>query len=315
MADEEQPVAPPVPPVEHHGFACDRSGMDPIVGIRYTKPSAENGTYDLCQAEFDKISSPEERAEYTAITTPQVVHYGFACDRSGQCPIIGVRYSKISNEDDSCDLCQAEYDKITSAEERAQYMAITTPVEQDEEDDDEDEDEDEDEEGEAGPLNEELCDELESVFKPLGIVAFSRCCRWGCTGSYDEEDPNWCEKTGRQKGIYYIRLHLDGMNYDPAPECCFAMYSDFEYTMNHWDEECELLMRFCRIVYGDEKNGKNSRFRIEKPENESRGIGIFFEDPLTLQPMPADEEEDEDEDEDEEEEQEKEAEAEAENVV
>ncbi len=46
--------------------------MSPIVGVRYTKPSGheDGNSYDLCQAEFDKITSPEESALYTAITTP-----------------------------------------------------------------------------------------------------------------------------------------------------------------------------------------------------------------------------------------------------
>jgi hypothetical protein len=37
-----------------------------------------------------------------------------------------------------------------------------------------------------GLMNSTLERALEETFKPLGIVAFSRCCRWGCTGSYDE---------------------------------------------------------------------------------------------------------------------------------
>ena len=74
------------------------------------------------------------------------------------------------------------------------------------------------------------------------------------------------------------------MNYNQKPKDCYAMYDDFEYTMSNWDKELELLTRFCRIVYGDEKNGTNSRFRIEKPDNKNKAVGIFFLDPLNLDP-------------------------------
>ena len=61
-------------------------------------------------------------------------------------------------------------------------------------------------------FNENLQHELERVFKPMGLVAYSNCCRWGCTGAYDEDD---AEFVPRNKGIYFIRLHLNGMNYRP----------------------------------------------------------------------------------------------------
>ena len=41
----------------HKGSACDRSGQTPIVGYRYAK---RNQNYDLCQAEFDKLSEAEK---------------------------------------------------------------------------------------------------------------------------------------------------------------------------------------------------------------------------------------------------------------
>jgi len=51
------------PPKVHYGVACDKSGMNPIVGKRYTK-KGEN--YDLCEAEFNKLS-PEEQAKFKCI--------------------------------------------------------------------------------------------------------------------------------------------------------------------------------------------------------------------------------------------------------
>merc|ERR1712146_318035 len=44
--------------------------QQPIVGVRYTKPS--NGdTYDLCQAAFDKLP-PEEQEQFEAVPTPDI---------------------------------------------------------------------------------------------------------------------------------------------------------------------------------------------------------------------------------------------------
>ena len=50
----------------HAGFTCDRSGMNPIVGIRY---NLRGENYDLCQAEYDKLSEGE-KAQYDAIQPP-----------------------------------------------------------------------------------------------------------------------------------------------------------------------------------------------------------------------------------------------------
>ena len=47
----------------HPGITCDRSGMNPIVGIRYCL-RARN--YDLCEAEYNKLSETE-KGEYEAI--------------------------------------------------------------------------------------------------------------------------------------------------------------------------------------------------------------------------------------------------------
>ena len=47
----------------HPGIMCDRSGMDPIVGPRYSLKTEE---YDLCEAEYGKLSE-SEKAEYVKI--------------------------------------------------------------------------------------------------------------------------------------------------------------------------------------------------------------------------------------------------------
>jgi len=51
----------------HHGVSCDVSGMIPITGIRYKK-RGEN--YDLCAAEYDKLSSSDKEA-FERIETPR----------------------------------------------------------------------------------------------------------------------------------------------------------------------------------------------------------------------------------------------------
>jgi len=52
------------------------------------------------------------------------VHPGFECDRSGMKPIIGTRFHLRGHD---FDLCQAEYDKLPSAE-KALYEALPPPV-------------------------------------------------------------------------------------------------------------------------------------------------------------------------------------------
>jgi len=59
-------ASPPHQPVVHVGVTCDVSGMCPIVGVRYTK-RGEN--YDLCEAEFEKLSD-EERADFIRVPLP-----------------------------------------------------------------------------------------------------------------------------------------------------------------------------------------------------------------------------------------------------
>merc|ERR1719310_2527294 len=65
-----QAVCSAVAEQQHLGIICDVTRQQPIVGVRYTKPS--NGdTYDLCQAAFDKLS-PEEREQFEAVPTPDI---------------------------------------------------------------------------------------------------------------------------------------------------------------------------------------------------------------------------------------------------
>lgn len=56
-----------VGPAIHHGVSCDRSGMSPIVGVRWKKLE-EN--YDLCEEEFAKLDEAE-RSKYQRIEAPR----------------------------------------------------------------------------------------------------------------------------------------------------------------------------------------------------------------------------------------------------
>lgn len=138
-------------PAVHWGVTCDKSGMQPIVGVRYKK---KHDNYDLCQAEFDKLDEPE-KAQYLAIERPHqyhaefncgmpsrrgdrpgaatpatqaqkaqpAVHWGITCDKSGQSPIIGPRFKMVGRD---YDLNEAEYDKLP-ASERPQFERIDFP--------------------------------------------------------------------------------------------------------------------------------------------------------------------------------------------
>ena len=50
----------------HPGFSCDRLGMKPIVGMRF---HLRGSTYNLCQAEYDKLDDAE-KGQYEAIPPP-----------------------------------------------------------------------------------------------------------------------------------------------------------------------------------------------------------------------------------------------------
>lgn len=122
-------------------------------------------------------------------------------------------------------------------------------------------------------LNKDLQNRLEKEFKPLGIAAFTNCCRTGCTHNYADDDFKW-RKDG---GITFIRLHLNGMNYQEEVTEAFAQYNDYKYLMDHWDEECKLIKKWTDVV-------GVMLTHIEKPKQKEK-IGIYFT-PLKLDPFP-----------------------------
>lgn len=115
---------------------------------------------------------------------------------------------------------------------------------------------------------------LENKFKPMGIVAFSFCCGPGCTGTYDEES----SFRYRDKGIFFIRLHLSGMNFYPNPTTCSVYYSDFEYLIENWEEEKNILHNWCEII-----GLLKQDYKILEPKSEKDAITINIEKKLLLE--------------------------------
>jgi hypothetical protein len=140
-------------------------------------------------------------------------------------------------------------------------------------------------------LNQDLQNKLKQVFKPLGIVAYSNCCNYRCSSAYNLDDPAF---QGRDFGIYFMKLFLNGMNYEPHPEECYVQYSDHQYLIDNWVEQRNLLVLFCNTL-----NLANGQFEITQPNSEDKAIKITFAQPLNLE-----EEEYSDESEDDENEQE-----------
>ena len=61
-------------------------------------------------------------------------------------------------------------------------------------------------------VDEDIEDKLQEHFEPLKIVAFSNCCRLGCTDNYGDYNFQM-----RENGILFIRLHLKGLNFIMNP--------------------------------------------------------------------------------------------------
>jgi hypothetical protein len=122
-------------------------------------------------------------------------------------------------------------------------------------------------------LKENLKDRLQRHFKPLGIIAWSRSCGLGSTGSY-EDDPGF---KLRERGVCFMKLFLSGINYFPNPSGCYVEYSDHAYLLEHWKEEKALLDIWCQII-----GLSSNQYVIAQPANESEAIFIEFEPPLDL---------------------------------
>lgn len=136
-------------------------------------------------------------------------------------------------------------------------------------------------------LNLQLQQNLEAAFKPQGIVAYSNCCRLGCTDTYEEYDPDF--KINEKGGICFIRLHLNGMNYTQNPRKVYALYDDHKYLMQHWATEEAKLDQWAAIL-----GLKRNEYKITKPRNQDTAILIDILKDLELEEPPADDTEDAD---------------------
>ena len=58
-------------PASHPEVGCDVCGMSPLIGNRYHKIGHN---YDLCEADFNKLSTGEQQADYKLIAYPEAVH-------------------------------------------------------------------------------------------------------------------------------------------------------------------------------------------------------------------------------------------------
>ena len=137
-------------------------------------------------------------------------------------------------------------------------------------------------------MNQQLQKDLETVFRHEGILPFTNCCHYGCSGV------NWYPfepiKTG---GIYFIRFSLNGMNYEPdfIPKCRPPHYDTYEYLDEHWEQQRELLKRWCAVM-----GLKEEEYDIEKPQDVRRCVMIHFHKDLNLEKYTFSEEEGDEED-------------------
>lgn len=128
---------------------------------------------------------------------------------------------------------------------------------------------------EPAGYNQKLQKAFEEAFRNEGILAFSNCCHFACSSAYNERDPFFIV---REKGIYFVRLHLNGMNYSHDETFLVAAnYADYDYLIENWDSECKILERWCQVLglgAGD--------FTIEKPPSLAHCVLISFKAPLEL---------------------------------
>ena len=126
----------------------------------------------------------------------------------------------------------------------------------------------------ARGVNQQLQKDFDTIFFHEGLLAFSNCCHYGCSHAYGAHDIRFQPR----EGIYFIRLHLNGMNYDDGATMVAASYADYDYLDEHWDAERDMLVRWCGILGLEE-----GEFDIEKPGGIETCVAIHFKKPLELE--------------------------------
>lgn len=124
-------------------------------------------------------------------------------------------------------------------------------------------------------VSEDVEQKLEDTFSPLGIAAYSNCCRFGCTGTYADET-GWKVK---QPGIYDIKIYLSGMNFREEVRSVFCYYEEFDFLTKNWEDEKGYLDLWARSL-GIPKDC----YTIIKPSTPQKAVEIQFSTPLRIIP-------------------------------
>jgi hypothetical protein len=125
-------------------------------------------------------------------------------------------------------------------------------------------------------LNKNIQIKLENAFKPMGILSHTNCCRLGCTGSYDEYDEKF---EFRKNGIVFFRIHLNGMNYCSQISDFYIMYENYEYLVENWENESDIIHKWFETVGIHDKN----MYNFDIPENEKKSIHVKINGYLQLE--------------------------------
>jgi len=127
--------------------------------------------------------------------------------------------------------------------------------------------------------NEVIADLLFAEFEPIGIAAYTCCCKYLCTGTYADED-EW-RKTSRKNGIYFFRFTLDGMNYfNNKRHGVYAHYCDYDYLIHEWESEKKIVERWCNAIGLYEGD-----YTVEQPE-QGKAVWVEFNKPYLLDADP-----------------------------
>ena len=127
MAGEHQPSTTIDPAITRFVRGCEEQGL---VVERTPLPPAVLATVQASQSMLSRtlwwlaghydgmaVLRVTRAAVPKYVRVPEGVHEGIGCDRTGRVPIVGNRYS-LSCCDDTYDLCEAEFVKLTEAEQR-----------------------------------------------------------------------------------------------------------------------------------------------------------------------------------------------------
>lgn len=117
---EEKTIEPNEPPAESKTSASGLSAPHPVPPLAQLVGAMAGPAIG---AMASQVVQQQQQAAQAQASAGVAVHAGISCDRSGQCPIVGPRYSL---EGADYDLCQEEFDKCSEAE-KLMYLRIDRP--------------------------------------------------------------------------------------------------------------------------------------------------------------------------------------------